>query len=273
MMRCNVWVEDLVWVSFVLCVNTIRTRIFAWVNKQSAAAREECENDFRAHERSRARKQPQTNLRCFIYAIPSAAEWIYQNRTFNSFAAIRMKIFNIGWAKFQMIFNISLLSQADIRFVSCPCGRTGVHSSFRNMASFVEHAASLSSHRRYEKDRRINLPAVSPESWRKMQKNGKSRSISFFLLSGSFPSLFSYIWWDSLSCFFFKLELSKISLCLWLLFVAIDEYVRISWLIRASMCNFGDSTQNLWSRHPTKSYCEYYPENQCCSASCRQTFT
>lgn len=145
--------------------------------------------------RSRAHKQPQTNLRCFIYAIPSAAEWIYQNRTFNSFAAIRMKIFNIGWAKFQMIFNISLLSQADIRFVSCPGGRTGVHSSFRNMASFVEHAASLSSHRRYEKDRRINLPAVSPESWRNMQKNGKSKSdfVFSFLHSGLFPSLCSYL--------------------------------------------------------------------------------
>lgn len=52
----------------------------------------------------------------------------------------------------------------DMRFVSSPSGRAGVHSSFRNLASFVEPGPSLSSHRRYGKDRHIHLPAVLPES-------------------------------------------------------------------------------------------------------------
>lgn len=85
-------------------------------------------------------QQPQTNLWSFIEVIPPAAEWIYQNRTFNSFVAIRMKIFNIGAGKIPDDFQYHPLLSADIRFVSCPGGRTGVHSSFRDMASFEELA-------------------------------------------------------------------------------------------------------------------------------------
>lgn len=74
--------------------------------------------------------------------------------------AIRIKIFNIGAGKIPDDFQYQPPLSADIRFVSCPRGRTGAHSSFRNMAGFTEHSASLSSHRMYEKDRHINLPVA-----------------------------------------------------------------------------------------------------------------
>lgn len=77
--------------------------------------------------------------------------------------AIRIKISNIGPGKIPDDFQYQPALLADMRFVSSPCGRAGVHSSFRNLASFVEPDASLSSHRRYEKDRHINLPVVLPE--------------------------------------------------------------------------------------------------------------
>lgn len=80
--------------------------------------------------------------------------------------AIRIKISNIAPGKIPDDFQYQppLSLSADMRFVSSPCGRTSVHSSFRNLASFTEPGASLSSHRRYEKDRHINLPVVLPDS-------------------------------------------------------------------------------------------------------------
>lgn len=78
--------------------------------------------------------------------------------------AIRIKISNISAGKIPDDFQYQPPLPADMRFVSSPSGRTSVHSSFRNLATFMEPGASLSSHRRYEKDRRINLPAVLPES-------------------------------------------------------------------------------------------------------------
>lgn len=47
--------------------------------------------------------------------------------------------------------------------ISSPYRRTSLHSSFRNLASFVERGASMSSHRGNERDGHINLPAVLPE--------------------------------------------------------------------------------------------------------------
>lgn len=67
----------------------------------------------------------------------------------------------------------------DMRFVSSPSGRAGVHSSFRNLASFVKPGASLSSHRRYRKDRHIHLPVVLPESWRNMQREREQEHVFF----------------------------------------------------------------------------------------------
>lgn len=78
--------------------------------------------------------------------------------------AIRIRISNIRPGKIPDDFQYQPLLSADIRFASCPSGCTSVHSSFRNLASFLEPGASLSSHRRYEKDRGINLPVVLPES-------------------------------------------------------------------------------------------------------------
>lgn len=108
--------------------------------------------------------------------------------------AIRIRISNIRPGKIPDDFQYQPPLSADIRFVSCPSGCTSVHSSFRNLASFVEPGASLSSHRRYEKDRDINLPVVLPESWGNIVKE-RERDC-FLLLNGSFPSLFSPIYWD-----------------------------------------------------------------------------
>lgn len=78
--------------------------------------------------------------------------------------AIRIKISNIVPGKIPDDFQYHPPLSADMRFVSSPGGHTSVHSSFRNLASFMEPGASLSSHRRYKKDRHINLLVVLPES-------------------------------------------------------------------------------------------------------------
>jgi len=78
--------------------------------------------------------------------------------------AIRIKISNIVPGEIPDDFQYQPPLSADMRCASSPRGRTSVHSSFRNLASFMEPGASLSSHRRYEKHRHINLPVVLPES-------------------------------------------------------------------------------------------------------------
>lgn len=94
--------------------------------------------------------------------------------------AIRIKGFNIGAGKIPDDFQYQPPLSADIRYVSRPSRRTSSHSSFRNIAGFMEPGASLSSRRRHRKDRHINLLAGLPESWRNMQRKQKQDCVFLF---------------------------------------------------------------------------------------------
>lgn len=106
--------------------------------------------------------------------------------------AIRIKISNIVPGEIPDDFQYQPPFWANMRFVSFPSGCTSVHSSFWNLASFMEPGASLSSHRRYEKDRHINLPVVLPESWRNMQRETEQNRLFSSSMSRSF-FVFSYL--------------------------------------------------------------------------------
>lgn len=152
-----------------------------------------CENDLRTtHTRTHTcRKHTNKSVMLHLYNSLGGREDLSEQHI-QFIHAIRIKISNIVPGKIPDDFQYQPPLLADMRFVSSPSGRTSVHSSFRNLASFMEPGASLSSHRRYEKDRHINLPVVLPESWRNMQKERRSKSV-FFLLNEPLPSLFSHI--------------------------------------------------------------------------------
>lgn len=184
--------------------------------------------------------------------------------------AIRINISNIVPGKIPDDFQYQAPLSADMRFVSSPSGRTSVHSSFRNLASFVEPGASLSSHRRYEKDRHINLPAVLPESRRNMQKerervfsSSMSRSLLCFLMSNRIhcPAVL-------LSLCVQKRKWVCVRKCLWVLFsrckwTRLSLCVHLSVLPRACVCIFREGTESLRDRHPATTHCEDYPQIQC----------
>lgn len=81
------WVCDMSYcaagVSFIWCV-CIVNGVFAWVHRQSTTARggEWVRITYR---RTHTRVNTQTIPWCFVYTIPSVADWIHQNSTFNSF--------------------------------------------------------------------------------------------------------------------------------------------------------------------------------------------
>lgn len=152
-----------------------------------------CENDLRAQTHTHTQtSMPETHKQICdtsFTLFPRGREDLSEQHI-QFIHAIRINISNIVPGKIPDDFQYQAPFSADMRFVSSPSGRTSVHSSFRNLASCVEPGASLSSHRRYEKDRHINLPAVLPESRRNMQKerervfsSSMSRSLLCFLIS------------------------------------------------------------------------------------------
>lgn len=160
---------------------TLWAEFFARVNKQSTSAQGEYENDFRAH--STVGPAAATNESAMLHLHNSLGGGVDLSKENIQFIhAIRIKIFNIVVGKIPDDFQYQPPLSAEIRFVSSPCGCAGAHSSFRNMASFMKHSALLSSHRRYEGDRRINLPTALPDSWRNMQTMGKEQRVFYFAI-------------------------------------------------------------------------------------------
>lgn len=179
-------------VSFIWYVNTVN-RVFAWVNKQSTTAPGELKNNLRAVKHTHTRGK-HTNKSVMLHLYNSLGGRVDLSEQHIQFIrAIRIKISNIVPGEIPDDFQYRPPLSADMRFASFPSRRERVHSSFRNLASFMEPGASLRSHRRYEKDRHINLPVVLPDSWRNMRKE-RRQNRPFFLLNEPFPSfVFTYL--------------------------------------------------------------------------------
>lgn len=164
---CTVWVEDLVRISFILYVNIVN-RVFARVHKQSQTTQGEYENDLRAHKYSHATATNETVMLHLYKSLGGREDLSKQNIQF--IHAIRIRFFNIRAGKIPGDFKYQAPLSADIRFVSCPSGHTGIHSSFRSTASFMEDGASLSSHIKYKKDKIHQSPSGLTRNMKNMQR-------------------------------------------------------------------------------------------------------
>ena len=184
--RCNMWVEDLVRILYV----NIVSRVFARVHKQSQTAQGQHENDLQAHKHSHAAATNKTAMLHLHKSLGGREDLSKQNIQF--IHAIRIKFFNIRAGKFPDDFKYQAPLSADIGFVSCPSGHTGIHSSFRNTASLMENAASLSSHRRYEKDKTHQSPSGLTRNIKEYAEEERVREC-LLLHNGPFLSLFSHI--------------------------------------------------------------------------------
>ncbi len=235
----NVRVEDLVRVSFVWYVNIVK--FFAWVNKQSTAAQGGVKMTYGQTEACAHTCRKHTNESVMLHLYNSLGGWEdLSEQRIQFIHAIRIKISNISPGKIPDDFQYQPPLSPDMRFVSSPSGRASVHSSFRNLASFMEPSASLSSHRRYEKDRHINLPVVLPESWRNMQKERKK---SLFFSSSMSCSLLCFLISNRIHCTTVLLSLCTrkrvrewVSVCrwLWVLFCCC-KWIHLSVCVRLSV--------------------------------------
>lgn len=106
---CNMWVKDLVRVSFIWNVNIVNG-VFAWVNRQSTTAQGEYENDLRADKHTHTCSE-HTNkyVRLHLYYSLGDREDLSEQHI-QFIHAIRIKISNIVQAPNSTWFSISTSS-------------------------------------------------------------------------------------------------------------------------------------------------------------------